>query len=105
MTHRWMRIWASRGRFSGILPALAVHVILVLGLVVVRLEVVIRNRPGGRDSTVVPDFAEVFLAQTKERSAIELSVSSDVVVGVRMKVFPAAIPPHLFGVVFRMKID
>src|SRR6516162_5197793 len=37
MAHRRMRIWATGGRLGGVLPPLAMHVILVLRLVVVRL--------------------------------------------------------------------
>src|SRR5262249_26346354 len=60
MAHGRMRIWALRWRFGLVFAALPVDVILMLGLVVVRFEVFVRDRPGRRDAAVMPHFAEVF---------------------------------------------
>ena len=47
MANRWIRIRAARGGLGRVLTAQAVHVILMLGHVVVRLEILIRDWPLG----------------------------------------------------------
>src|SRR5262249_28317964 len=94
----WIR--AAGLWFGRIFAPLAVHVIEALGFEVVRLEVVIGDRPRRRDSTKVADFAEIFLAQTKESRAVEFRVPADVVIRVRMERFAVLVAPFLFRLVF-----
>ena len=100
-----MRIGTARPRFGRIFAALAVHVIHVLGLRVVRLQIVVGDRPGRRDSAMMPDLAEVLLAQTEERRAVELGVAADVIVGVRMQLLAVAVVPVLLGLVLAFDVD
>ena len=76
---------ALAGGSVGILAALAVHVVQPLGLGVVRLELVVGDRPGRRDAAVMAQLAEVLAPQPEQRRAVELGVAADVVVGVRMQ--------------------
>src|SRR6516225_4875423 len=105
MAHRRMGIRAMGGRYGRVLAALAVDVVLMLGLIVVRLEVLIRDRPCRRDSAVMPDLSKVFLAQPEQRGAVELSVSAHVVIGVGMEVLAVTILPLFLRLIFPLKIN
>ena len=64
-----MRIRSAGKGFSGILTPLAMDVVEALRLQIVRLEVVIRNRPGRRDASEMPNFAKIFTAEAEKRGA------------------------------------
>src|SRR6266516_4013760 len=81
------------------------HLVQVFSLRVIGLEVVIADRPLRRDSSVMPEFAKVFLAQSEQRSAVKLRVPANVVVGVGMEVLALFVEPRLFGVVVALDID
>ena len=66
-----------------ILGVVAVDLVELLGLRVVRLEVVVRDGPRGRDPVVVLELAEVLLPEPVERRAVELGLAADVVVDAR----------------------
>ena len=55
------RVRRARRRLGRILAARAVHLVELLGQRVVGLELVVGDRPGGRDAVVVPQLAEVLL--------------------------------------------
>ena len=95
----------ARPRLGRIDAALAVDLIEVLGLRVVRLELVVADRPRRRDAAVVANLAEVLLAQPEQRGAVELGVAADVVVGVRMERLAVLVLPHFLGVVLRLDVD
>ena len=57
--HRRVGVVAARGAGEGVLAVLAVHPEQVLGADVIRLHVVVAQRPGRRDPVRVPDLAEV----------------------------------------------
>src|SRR5204862_3444677 len=57
----------------------------VFGFRVVRLELVVADRPRRRDAAVMMDFPEVLLAQPEQGGAEKLRVATHVVVGVRME--------------------
>ncbi len=80
VAHQRMSIGRARGRLGGVDAMLTVHVVELLGLRVVRLEVLIAQRPGRRDATGVLDLAEVLPSQAEQRRAVELRVASDVLV-------------------------
>src|SRR5437879_7313207 len=63
VTDRRVAVRGGRGRLRGIRPAPPVHVIQVFGLRVIRFEVLVAERPRGRDPPVVADLAELFPAQ------------------------------------------
>ena len=92
-------------RVGGILSPPAVHVVELLGLRVVRLEVLVRDRPGRRGSTPVLELPEVLPAQPEERGAVELRVPADPVVRVRMELPALGIPPHFLRRVPPLQID
>jgi hypothetical protein len=82
-----------------------VHLIEVLGLGVVRLQVLVRDRPGGRDAAVVSDLAEVLLAEADQRGAVELGVPADEVVRAGVELLAVAIVPGLLDVVAVLDLD
>src|SRR5258707_10852072 len=83
MTDRRMWIGTARRGFRGIFAALAVHVIQPFGLQVVRLQVVIGNRPRRRSPSKMLDLTKIFSAQTEQRRAVEFGISANVVIRMR----------------------
>ena len=81
---------------------LAVHVVELLGLGVVWLEIVVAERPGGRDPAVMPDLAEILPAQPEQRRAVHLGVAADVVMYPGMERRAVAVVPGLLGLVLRL---
>ena len=90
-----MRVRRARRRLGRILAARAVHLVQLLGLRVVRLELVVGDRPGGRDPVVVAQLAEVLLAQPVERRAVELRGAADEVVDLRLERRAALVVPRV----------
>ena len=69
------------GRWLGrVLAARAVHLVELLRLRVVRLHLVVADRPGRGDAVVVAQLAEVLRAQAVQRRAVELRGTADEVV-------------------------
>src|SRR5208283_1945219 len=104
MAHRRPRIGGASRRLSGILAAFAMHLVEILGLRVVGLEIAVGDGPCWRDPATMVNFAEVALAQAKQRRPVKLGVAAHVVVGVRMKVVTVLVEPRLFGVVVGVDI-
>src|SRR3954447_20030018 len=100
-----MRISACGWRLGGIFAPIAVDMVHGLGLGVIRLKFVIRNRPGGGYASVVPEFAEVFFPKTKQGSAVELRVPTNVVVCVRMQRTPVLVVPDFLRLILALEVD
>ena len=80
-----VRVRRARRALGRVLAAVAVHLVELLGLRVVRLELVVGDRPGGRDAVVVAELAEVLRPQPVERGAVELRRAADEVVDLRLE--------------------
>src|ERR1700712_4077934 len=63
--------------FGGVLSTLSVYVVQRLGLRVVRLPKVVAQWPRRRNSVLMPQLAEVALAQAEQGGAIDLGVATD----------------------------
>src|SRR5438552_16345897 len=100
-----MEVGGARGRLRRIAAAEPVRLIEVLGLGVVRLQVVVRDRPGGRDAAVVGDLSEVLLAEPDQRGAVELGVPADEVVRAGVELLAVAVVPGLLDVVAVLDLD
>jgi len=74
-----------------------VHLIELLGLCVVRLELVVGDRPGRRRAVVVDQLAEVLLAQAVERRAVELRRAADEVMDLRLEWLAFGVVPGVLG--------
>ena len=72
-------------RFGRVLSPGAVDLVELLGLGVVGLQLVVADRPGGRDAVVVLELAEVLGPQAVERRAVELGRPADEVVDLGLK--------------------
>src|SRR5215468_2796759 len=57
-------------RFGRVDPVLAMHLVELLGFAIVRLEILIGERPSRGSPTVVFDLAEILFAQAKQRRAV-----------------------------------
>src|SRR6185295_10564509 len=98
VTYGWIFVRRASPGFCWILTPIAVYVIKMLGLRVIRFQFVIADWPGGRDAAVMTDLAKVFLSQTEERRAVELCVTTNEIVSVRVQLLPFTVEPCLFGV-------
>src|ERR1051326_3563925 len=96
------RILVSRAgpRLRRILTTVAVDLIEMFGLCVILVQLVVTDGAGRRDSAVMSNLTKVFISQTKESSAVELRVTTNEIIGVRMEFRAFAIAPRLFRVVF-----
>ena len=93
--HGGVRIGRARRRLRRILAAGAVHVVVLLRERVVRLQLVVRDRPRRRDAIVVAKLAEVLFAQPVQRRAVELGRASDEVVHPRLEGLAARVVPRI----------
>src|SRR5215213_796169 len=67
-----------------IFTTIAVYVVKMLGFRVIRFQLVVADGPGRRDATVMTNLTEVFFSQTEESRAVELRVTTDEVIRVRV---------------------
>src|SRR4029078_10433237 len=65
-------VWRAGVRLGRVLATCGVDLVELLGLCVVRLEVVVGDRPGRRRAVVVDQLTEILLAKAVERRAVEL---------------------------------
>ena len=93
--HGGMRIGRAGRRLGRVLAARAVHLVELLRERVVRLQLVVRDRPGRRDAVVVAKLPEVLLAQAVERGAVELRRSTDEVVDTGLEGLAARVVPRV----------
>src|SRR2546422_5843303 len=105
MTDRRMRVRSAGRRIRGIFLPAAVHLVELLGLRVIRLQVLVRDRPRGRETVPMLDLPEVLPTEAEERGTVELGVAAHPVVGVRVELSTLSVPPHLPGVVFPLQVD
>src|SRR5262245_64400110 len=76
MSDRGMQVRSAGRRIRGIFSPAAVYVVEMLGLRVIRLEVLVRDRPRGGKTAPMLDFSEVFLPKAEKRCAVELGVAA-----------------------------
>ena len=76
-----------------VLAGVAVHLVEPLGLRVVRLEVVVGQRPRRRDAVDVLELAEVLRAQAVQRRAVQLGGAADEVVDLRLERLAVGVVP------------
>src|SRR4029450_5700016 len=67
--------------------------------------VLVGERPGGGDATVVGDLAEVLRAEPEQGGAVELRVPADVVVLLGGELVALAVAPLLVGRVLALEKD
>jgi hypothetical protein len=82
-----------------------VHEVETLRVRVPRFEVLVRERPRGRDAAVVGDLAEVLRAEAKECRAVELRVATDVIVLLRRELVALSVAPLFVGRVLPLQED
>src|SRR3989454_7254737 len=99
-----MGVRGAGGRVRRIAAALAVHVVELLGPRVVRLQVLVGDRPRGRDPAVMLDLPEVLAPQPEERGAVELRVAADIVVRVRVELPTVPVAPYFLGGVLALEV-
>jgi hypothetical protein len=92
---RGKRVGLSARRLGRIIAGAPVHAEQALGPIVVRLQVGIADRPGGRCTFFVLHDLEVPLPEAEHGSAIELGVAADVVELPRAECTPGAVVPDV----------
>jgi len=90
VTHCRMRVGRASVRLGGIFAGIAVYVIKFFCFRVIRLQIIVSDRPSGRHAAMVFDFAEIFLAQPKQRRAEEFGVAAHIIIGMRMQLVAVA---------------
>jgi len=111
LLHSWfvadspVRIRSARWRLRGVRSTFPVDVIQMLGLPVIGFQIFIIDGPGRRHTPVVAQLAKIFFPQSKKGSAVELRISTNVVVRVRVKGLPGLVLPYFFRLVFPFDID
>jgi len=95
----------ARGAGERVLAVPAVHPEQVLGSDVVRLQVVVIQRPGRRDTAMMPDLAEVRGQQPEQRRAVHLGVAAYVIMQLGPEGPVAGVVEGLVGGVFRLAED
>ena len=89
------RVRRAGGRLGRVLAAGAVHLVVALGERVVRLHLVVGDRPRGRDAVVVAQLAEVLCPQPVQRRPVHLRGAADEVVHLRRKHLAILVVPHV----------
>ena len=87
----------TRGRLCRVLTACAADLVELLGERVVRLELLVLDRPGRRDAALVLELTEVLLAEAVERGSVELGRSADEVVDLRLERLVLLVVPGVLG--------
>ena len=85
----------GRRRLGRVLPARAMDLVALLGERVVRLQLVVGDRPRRRDPVVVGQLAEVLRAQPVQRRSVELGRPADAVVDLRLERLAVAVVPRV----------
>src|SRR3989442_15621161 len=100
MTDRRMRIRSTGRWIRGILFPAAVHLVELLGLRVIRLQVLVRDRPRGREAAPMLDLPKALPAEAEHRGAIELGVASNPLFVFRVELSALRFPPSFLGLLF-----
>src|SRR5215813_8405409 len=77
-------------RVSRVDPMLAMYLVELLSFAIVRLKILVGERPSRGRPAMMFDLAEILLAQTKQRGAVHLGIAAHPIVDPRME--RAAIP-------------
>ncbi len=93
--HRRVGVLLAGRALGRVLSMLAVDQVEVLRLGVVGLQVVVGDRPGRRDPTMVAKLAEVLRAEAEQCRAVELGVPADVVVDLWLELVAVPVIPDL----------
>ena len=105
VAHRGEPVRAARRRLGRVHAALAVHLVEMLGARVVRLQVLVADRPRRRDPAVVAELAEVLAAEPEQRRAVELGVAAHEVVLAGLEFLAVPVAPVLRVVVAALQHD
>src|ERR1700683_4182059 len=93
MRDRRVGIRRACGRLRRVLSAFAVYLVEILGLRVIRLHILITDRPRGRNAVVMREAAEVLLAQAKQRRTVHFRRPADIMIRARLELLPILVAP------------
>src|SRR5262245_26688911 len=102
---RWMRIGTASERVCGVDSTLPMDLIEVFRLQIIRFNVVVRDGPSRRNTSVMPQLSKVFFPQPEQSCTVKLRVSTYVVVRVRMERFAVFVSPDLLRLIFPFDVD
>ena len=94
---RGERVRRARGRLGRVLAARAADLVELLRQRVVRLDLLVLDRPGRRDAAGMLELAEVLLAEAVERRPVELGRPADEVVDLRLERRVLLVVPGVLG--------
>ena len=90
-----MRVWRAGRRLGRVLSPRAMDVVVLLGKRVIRLQLVVGDRPRRRDAVVMLKLAEVLLPKPVQRRAVHLRRAPDEVVNPRLEGLSARVVPRV----------
>ena len=93
--HGRPRILLAPVPLGRVLTVVAVHLVEPFGFRVVRLEVVVGQRPGGRDPVDMPEITEVPGPEPVQRRAVHLRRAPDEVVHLRLERCAVGVVPRI----------
>src|SRR3954452_4327868 len=99
MADRRVRVLHAGGGGGRGFTVLSVRMVELLGAAVVWFEVSVTDRPGRGDAADMAHFAKILLAQSQQRSAVELGVAADPIVDIGVEWRAVGHVPGLFGLV------
>src|SRR5262249_24224905 len=85
--------------------AFAVNVIEPVGLSVVGLKIVVRDRPCRRHAAEVTKLAEILPSQSEQRRAVELGIAAHIIVRMRVKLAAVGVAPLFFCLILAFEVD
>ena len=91
--HRRKREWPGARRIGRIDPGGAVDEVEPLRAIVIWRQVLIADRPAGRDTSGMLDFAKIVDAEPRQRRPEEFGVSANEIVNTRRKPPPLGVAP------------
>src|SRR5262245_28488166 len=100
-----MVVRRTRPRLCRVDAPLAVYLIQAFSRRIVRLHLVVRDRPGRRYATVMLELAEILPTKAEQGGAEELRVPADIVVRVRVQLGAGRSAPHFLRVVAALLVD
>ena len=89
------RIGRAGRRLGRVLAARAVHAVELLGQRVIGLELVVGNRPGGRDPVVMAQLAEILRPQPVQSGSVELGRAAHAVVDLGLELLAVRVAPGI----------
>src|SRR5262249_28097617 len=93
--YRRVGIWCTRRGVGRVLAAKPMHLIHLLGLRIIRLHILVADRPGRRNPVVFAQLPEILLAQTVQGSSVHFGGAADKIMDLRLEWCTIGVVPRI----------